>query len=70
MAREPPKPSDPEWAAYHAPFTLHEAESHPGTWVVRTKDDMVVDQGPNKLMAQLLVDMWNDDAARWWMQSP
>ena len=68
--REPPKPNDPEWAAHNAPFTLHEAESHPGTWVIRNKDDQVMDQGTNKIVAQMLVDMWNDDAAQWWMQAP
>lgn len=70
MSREPPKPNDPEWAAYTGPFTLHEAESHPGTWIIRGKDDQVIDQGTNKAAAQMLVDMWNDDAARWWMQAP
>ena len=68
--REPPKPNDPEWAAYNAPFTLHEAESHPGTWVIRNKEDAVIDQGDNKVAAMLLVEMWNDDAARYWMQAP
>lgn len=70
MEREPPKPGDPEWAALNAPFTLHEAESHPGTWVIRNKDDKVIDQGGNKFAAELIVELWNDEAARFWMQAP
>jgi uncharacterized protein YqgV (UPF0045/DUF77 family) len=70
MTREPPKPSDAEWAAFNAPFTLHEAESHPGTWIIRNKDDAVIDQGSSRVAAQLVVDLWNDEAARFWMQAP
>lgn len=70
MAREPPKPGDPEWAALNSPFTIHEAESHPGTWVIRNKDDHVLMHGENKAAAELVVDLWNDDAARYWMQAP
>ena len=69
MMREPPKPSDPDWAAYNAPFTLHESESHPGTWVIRNKDDVPIDQG-DKLKAEFIIELWNDDAARYWMQAP
>lgn len=72
MADEPdgPTPGEYGWAARNAPFTIHEAESHPGTWIIRNKDDAVIDQGPNKAAAQLVIDIWNDDAARFWMQAP
>lgn len=69
MTREPPKPSDPEWAAYNAPFTVHESTAMPGTWVIRNKDDVPIDQG-NERTARWLAELWNDEAARYWMQAP
>ena len=70
MAREPPKPSDPEWAAYNAPFELHEAESHPGRWILRNKNGVPLMEGTNKAAAQMMKEIWDDEAARYWMQAP
>jgi hypothetical protein len=64
------RPSDPSWAAIHAPFTFSEAESHPGRWVVRDCNGVPLMEGENKLAAQLMTDTWNEEAARWWMLAP
>lgn len=70
MERGPPTPSDPEWAALNSPFELEESTSHPGTWIVRNRDGYPLMSGTNKAAAQLVKDIWSDEAARYWMHAP
>jgi hypothetical protein len=70
MAMEPVPPSDPAWAAYNAPFEVHEAESHPGTWIIRNKDGVPLMHGGNRAVAEMMKGIWEEEAAAYWMMAP
>jgi hypothetical protein len=65
-------PSDYSWAAVNSPFKIKEVVDKRGevTFHICNCRDAVLMTAGKRELAQFQIDLWNEEAAAYWMMAP